>query len=445
MSKNKNLITTKLAGYALAGALILVGLTSSPILPHAENARATEVSNVGVALYHSVWENTKQTFVFTDRLKDWSAWEHKYDDKIKSKADGIKYAKEMVDSLKDPYTRVLDEKETKDEKDQMQGKFEGVGIQFAGSHGKDGNAVRAKDKESFVPLTDADKHPIARKIFKGAPAFKAGLKAGDAIVSVNGKSTEEMTLKELTDNIRGPAGTKVTLKICRQGKTFEATMTRQSYDLEAVSYHKLPNNLGYIRIDSFIAENTAADTLRALRELKSCDGYVLDLRDNPGGLLKNAVDVAGLFEDKGVIYGIRERSGNYVSTAKQSVDDSMPHIAAKKPLVILVDNGSASASEILTGSLRDNRHVKLIGLRTFGKGLVQHVLRIDDEVVLHVTVAQWTTPNGTCPGADTKEDHPNGFVPDITLGTGPYFEMDSEKDNQLNKAIETLKQEMGIK
>lgn len=440
MSTYKNKGSNSLTSAGFAGfflALTVLFFTAAPIFSLSSSSKIA-----GLEIYHSVWETTKDEFVFTDRLKDWSKWEHKYDRKISSKADGIKYSREMLKSLNDVYTRVLDEKETSEEVDQFAGKFVGIGVQLVGAHDAKGELRLTKDKKSVIPLTDADNHPLIRKVLKATPASGAGLKDKDAIVSINGKSTTGLTLDKLIENIRGKEGTKVNLNVARGGKTFTVSVTRSKFDLETVDYHMLDNNLGYIHIDAFTSENTGDECLRALKALKNCRGYVLDLRSNPGGLVSQATDVMALFDDEGVVYGVRQRNGDSTITGQTRIDDSMPHIAADKPLVILVNGDTASAAEIVSGALRDNRHIKLVGTQTYGKGLMQGVNRVSGGVILHVTMAQWLTPNGTCPGSDPKTKHPNGFAVDVTCPTGPYFEMDTDKDNQLKAGIRVLKEEV---
>jgi len=439
MSRKSPLINsfvfTALAG--LFAALTVLLFTSRPIFSlGSEGPTLSSRKNAGLAIYHKAWDNTQSNFVFTDRLKDWSKWEHKFDDKIKTKADGIKYAAEMLKSLNDKYTRILDESQTESEKDSLAGKFVGIGVQFFGRTGANGEAV-IKDGD-VLPLADAEQHPIIHRVFKTTPASGAGLKDRDIILSVNNKSTAGMTVTQIAENIRGPAGTTVSLEIKRGQKRFNVRVPRRKFDVEAVSYHTLPNNLGYIRIDSFISENTADQCLSALKALKNCRGYILDLRSNPGGRVEMAQDVAALFQDRGVVFGVRQRQGDGILKGSAMTGDTMPHIAAKKPLVILVNNGTASAAEIVAGALHDNRNAKLVGCQTYGKGLMQGVFQITGGIYLHVTIAQWLTPKGVCPGSDPKTENPNGLPVDVNCKNGPYIEMDTDTDNQLKAAIQAM-------
>lgn len=447
--KNKTLVNSLVftGTTALFAALVVIVFSIRPMFSLTEGPEAFETKNAGLSLYHEVWQKTQESFVFTDRLKDWSKWEHKFDDQIKSKADGIKYAKQMTESLEDPYTRVLDEKETQDEANSMQGKFLGVGIQFNAAHNAKGEVVRNKDKES-MPNIDGNSHPVIFRVIKDTPAFVGGVKRGDAITRVNGKSTVGMSQTQLVDNIRGPENTHVTLELQREDKILTVKLQRRKFDIPSVEYHTLPNNLGYLQINSFISASAGNECLKALKALKNCRGIVLDLRDNPGGLVTSAKDVMALFEDGGILMRTRERQGGFTSEGAIMIDNSMPHIAAKTPLVVLVNGNSASAAEIVSGALRDNRHIKLVGTKTFGKGLMQGVLPLNTakDVLVHVTFAQWLTPTGVCPGSGrTKIEEPSGLPADVTCEQGPNFEYDSPKDNQLQRAIEVLKEELSKK
>ncbi|MBX9879681.1 MAG: PDZ domain-containing protein [Candidatus Obscuribacterales bacterium] len=447
--KNKTLVNSLvLTGMtAFFAALVVIAFSIRPMFSLTEGPESFETKNAGLSLYHEVWKKTQDNLVFTDRLKDWSKWEHKFDDRINSKVDGIKYAQKMTESLEDPYTRVLDEKETQDEANSMQGKFLGVGIQFNAAQNEKGEVIQNKDKES-MPNIDSKSHPVVFRVFKDTPAFAAGIKSGDSVVSVNGKSTVGFSQKQLVDNIRGPENTYVTLELQRGDKVLAVKVQRRKFDIPSVEYHTLPDNLGYLKINSFISASVGNECLKALKAMKNCRGIVLDLRDNPGGQVSSAKDVMALFEDGGVLMRIRERQGGFTSEGALTIDNSMPHIASNTPLVVLVNGNSASAAEIVSGALHDNRHVKLVGTKTFGKGLMQGVfpLKSAKDVLLHVTIAQWLTPNGVCPGSGrTKIEEPSGLPADVTCEPGPKFEYDSPKDNQLHRAIEVLKEEMSKK
>ncbi len=447
--KNKTLVNSLVftGMTAFFAALTVIIFSIRPMFSLTEGPEAFETKSEGLSLYHEVWEKTQESLVFTDRLKDWSKWEHKFDDKIKSKADGIKYAKEMTESLEDPYTRVLDEKETQDESNSMQGKFVGIGIQFNAARNEKGEVVQNKDKAS-MPNHDDKNRPTVYRIIKDTPAFAAGIKSGDAIVTVNGKSSVGMSMQQLVESIRGQENTYVTLELQRGDKLLTVKVQRSKFDIPSVEYHTLPDNLGYLQITSFMSANTGNECLKALRAMKNCRGIVLDLRDNPGGQVSSAKDVMALFEDGGVLMRVRERQGGFTSEGALPIDNSMPHIAAKTPLVVLVNGNSASAAEIVSGALHDNRHIKLVGTKTFGKGLMQGVFPLHSAkgVLMHVTIAQWLTPNGICPGSGrTKIEEPSGLPADVTCEQGANFEYDSPKDNQLQRAIEVLKEEISKK
>jgi carboxyl-terminal processing protease len=443
-TRNKTLKTSLLyTGITgLFAALTVIFFTILPIFSRGEAPEAFKARD-GLIVYHKIWQTTKDTFLFTDRLKNWSQWEHKFDDKILSKADGIKYAREMLKSLNDPYTLVLDEDQTRNETEKLEGKFGGVGIQFIGTRDANGKWLETKDG-SLMPLCDSNKHALIHRVLKKTPAEAAGLKSQDAIISVDGRPTVNVTMDELTKSIKGPEGTTVKLQVQRGDKVFYVNPTRRAIHVEVVTHHRLSDNLGYIRIDTFMSTKMANDCLRALKDMKNCRGYVLDLRSNLGGLVTQAQDVMALFSKSGgIAYRTRERKGDLILNAQAVVTDSMPHIAADKPLVVLVDGGSASAAEMVAGYLRDNRHVKLVGTQTFGKGLMQAFAKLDNDVITHTTMAQWLTPSGVCPGSDpNKTKHPNGLTVDAKCEMSKEFEFDTDKDNQLQRAISVLKEEL---
>jgi carboxyl-terminal processing protease len=210
----------------------------------------------------------------------------------------------------------------------------------------------------------------------------------------------------------------------------------------------LPGNIGYIRLDSFISSKANSEMRESLKKTAACDGLIVDLRNNPGGLLANAIDIASMFLDDGVIVSTIDSDG-YVNSQPSSKNP-----ICKKPMVVLINRGSASASEILSGALRDNGRAKLVGEKSFGKGLVQAINKLDDNSGINVTIARYLTPNGT-------DIHKVGIIPDFELplkdedytkGKGPWWidlnyanfkhSPTDGKDIQLNKAVEVLKSEI---
>ncbi|MEY3756899.1 MAG: Carboxyl-terminal-processing protease [Cyanobacteriota bacterium] len=293
----------------------------------------------------------------------------------------------MLAGLDDPYTRFLDPREFKEMQIDTSGELSGVGIQLS----------LDKDTKNLVVIS-----PI-----EGSPASRAGVQPKDVIAAIDGKSTKGMSTEDAVKLIRGQAGTTVTLTLKRKGQILEVPLTRQRIELHAVE-HQLNTSpdgrkVGYIRLKQFTA--TAAKDMRlALQDLESkgAQGYVLDLRSNPGGLLVASVEIAREWLNEGTIVSTKTRDGI------QDIKRATGRAITDKPLVILVNEGSASASEILSGALQDNHRAVLVGQKTFGKGLVQSVRGLSDGSGMTVTIAKYLTPNG-------RDIHKHGIDPDVSV------------------------------
>ncbi len=323
----------------------------------------------------------------------------------------------MLASLDDPYTRFLDPREFKEMQIDTSGELSGVGIQLS----------LDKDSKELVVIA-----PI-----EGSPASRAGVQPKDVIVSIDGKSTKGMTTEDAVKLIRGQAGTSVKLQLRRSGKVMDTALTRERIELHAVDSRVNPGpngtRIGYIRLKQFNA-NAAKDMAAALKELEGKDvqGYVLDLRSNPGGLLMASIAIARQWLDEGVIVSTKTRDGI------QDIKRATGHALTKRPLVILVNEGSASASEILSGALQDNHRAVLVGEKTFGKGLVQSVRGLADGSGMTVTIAKYLTPSG-------RDIHKHGIDPDVraklTQADAQKLRLEdlgTSKDSQYRVAESTL-------
>lgn len=290
--------------------------------------------------------------------------------------------------LGDPYTRFLDPKEYQSLSEQsIIGQLSGIGIQLG---------QNSKTQElTVVETTD------------NSPALKAGLKAGDRILTIDGKPTQGMKLEDASKLIRGKAGTSVVLQIARSGQSsFKVTITRANIDVPKVSYTLNQENskrVGYIRLAEFSAA-APQQMRRAIQNLtrRQVDGFVLDLRGNPGGVLGSSVEIARMWLQNGGIVQTVDRAGG-----REEIKANKTALT-QKPLVVLVDGNSASASEILSGALKDNKRAVLVGTKTFGKGLVQQVNELSDGSALAVTIEHYYTPNGT-------DIHHKGIQPDVQI------------------------------
>jgi carboxyl-terminal processing protease len=293
----------------------------------------------------------------------------------------------MLSSLDDPYTRFLDPREFKEMQIDTSGELSGVGIQLS----------LDKDTKQLVVIS-----PI-----EGSPASKAGVQPKDVILAIDGKSTKGMGTEDAVKLIRGQAGTTVTLTLKRKTQTLDVALTRQRIELHAVEHqlNTTPDGgkVGYIRLKQFTATATK-DMRLAVQDLeaKGVDGYVLDLRSNPGGLLVASVEIAREWLNEGTIVSTKTRDGI------QDIKRATGRALTDKPLVILVNEGSASASEILSGALQDNHRALLVGQKTFGKGLVQSVRGLSDGSGMTVTIAKYLTPSG-------RDIHKHGIDPDVSV------------------------------
>ncbi len=376
-----------------------------------------------------VWQIIYRQYVDgTFNQVDWQAVRKEYlDKKYTDKEQAYKSIREMLKKLDDPYTRFMDPKEFKNMQVDTSGELTGVGITI-------GLDEETKKLTVIAPLEDT-------------PAFKAGILAKDTIIKIDGKSTEGMDTSEAVTLIRGEPGSKVKLTISRSGeKPRDYLITRAKIEIHPVDYSlkQTPaGKTGYIRLKQFSA-NASKEMRDAIRELekKNVDGYVLDLRNNPGGLLFSSIEIARMWLKDGTIVSTIDRKG--VVEKEAATGRSL----TEKPLVVLVDKGSASASEILSGALQDNRRAVLVGSKTFGKGLVQSVRPLYDGSGVAVTIAKYHTPSG----ADINKA---GIKPDIkvelsdeqrqNLWLKQRDKLATLQDPQFAKAIEQLKKEIAAK
>ncbi|MGB3308129.1 MAG: carboxyl-terminal processing protease CtpC [Nodosilinea sp.] len=311
--------------------------------------------------------------------------------------------REMLEQLEDPYTRFMDPDEFRSMQIDTSGELTGVGIQISQDE-------ETKDILVVAPIEDT-------------PAFEAGIRSQDVILAIDGELTEGMELNDAVSLIRGPVGSSVTLTIRRGEQELEVPITRARIEIHPVRYNVQAGpdgQVGYIRLTQFSA-NAATEMGEAIEDLESqgVTGYVLDLRSNPGGLLYSSIDIARMWIDSGTIVSTVNRQG--------VVDEETANSRAltDKPLVVLVDGGSASASEILSGALKDNERALLVGTRTFGKGLVQSVRSLGDGSGVAITVAKYLTPDGT-------DINKHGIDPDVSV------ELTEEQQEQLATNRESI-------
>jgi carboxyl-terminal processing protease len=335
--------------------------------------------------------------------------------------DGYEAIRGMLATLDDPYTRFLDPREFKEMQIDTSGELSGVGIQLSVD----------KDTKELVVIA-----PI-----EGSPASRAGVQPKDVIVSIDGKSTKGMSTEDAVKLIRGKSGTTVKLTLRRNGKNLEMPLTRQLIELHAVNHqvNTTPEGVkvGYIRLKQFNA-NASKDMRDAVKDLEAqgVQGYVLDMRSNPGGLLMASVEIARQWLNEGIIVSTKTREG------VQDVKRATGRALTTKPLVVLVNEGSASASEILSGALQENNRAVLVGQKTFGKGLVQSVRGLSDGSGMTVTIAKYLTPRN-------HDIHHRGIVPDVpakmTEAEAQRLKLEdlgTRKDSQYRVAETTLSKQL---
>lgn len=372
-----------------------------------------------------VWQVINRQYVdATFNGEDWRGIRQEYLDKEYSdKEEAYEAVKEMLKKLNDPYTRFMNPEEFKSMQIDTSGELTGVGIQI----------TKEEETNNIVVIS-----PI-----EDTPAAEAGIISKDIIRKVDGKSTEGMDLNDVVSLIRGKPGTQVKLTIEREGNIRDYNLTRAKIEIHPVRarIENTPNlgKIGYIRLVQF-SGNAVQEMKDAIElgEKENVNGYILDLRSNPGGLLYSSVEIARMFIDKGQIVSTVDRVGQV------DAHNANGSVLTNKPIVVLVDGGSASASEILSGALQDYDRATVVGTQTFGKGLVQSVRGLGDGSGLAVTIAKYLTPKG-------RDINKEGIVPDVV-----YEMTDAEKevliqdrdkigtteDAQYRKALEILSQQV---
>jgi len=396
----------------MTGTAYLAGFTTSWIM----NNRADLLGGAPPARAASERESTARPESFKIFWEAWDIVRREFYGEVPNDEEMTYGAiRGMLRALGDPNTVFIDPKTAELERTQIQGEFEGIGA-----------VVTMNENGQLVIVSPME----------GQPAEQAGLRPGDIILAVDGKEITGMSLTDAVLLIRGPRGTTVTLTVLRPGEpeplTFE--IVRARIKIQTVSYRMLEEapDIGYIRLSIF-GNRTDQELRNAIFELRKqgAKAFILDVRNNPGGLLSSAIDVTSEFIGKGVIVTERWSDGRerpFQAKGHGLLTDP------KIPMVLLVNRGSASASEILAGAIRDYKRGFLVGERTFGKGAVQQVYTLSDKSQLNVTVAHWLTPNGD----DINEQ---GIMPDLEV-IMTEEQIRAGEDIQLQRAIELLQEQL---
>lgn len=312
----------------------------------------------------------------------------------------------LLTALGDAHTSYIDADNFRAEQTGIRGAYEGIGANVMSIDGA---------------LTVVAPLP-------GSPAEQAGIRPGDKILSVDGEGTQGMNLNDAVNKIKGPHGTKVTIGVLHEGEMSPVTIviTRAEIKTSSVILRMLPEGYAHLRITQF-AQRTSSELITALRDIKSqnAKGIILDLRSNPGGLLDATVDVAGQFLDGGIAGYQVDRYGK-----KDELRVPSNGQATTIPMVVLINSGSASGSELLSGALQDRGRALLIGTRSFGKGSVNHLRELSDGSALYVTIGRWLTPKG-------RQIEGNGLTPDIEVQLSED-DARNQRDSQLERALQTL-------
>jgi carboxyl-terminal processing protease len=353
-------------------------------------------------------KNTEE--LFAPFWEVWDLVQKEYVDQPVSQEQMMRGAiRGMLESLGDQHTSYMDPEQYRQANIEMQGDYEGIG--------------------AWVDTTG--EYLVIISPMPGSPAEKAGLKTGDTIIAVDKEDMTNVDGSLVLRKVLGPSGTQVTLTVRREGeeKPFDVTITRAKITIPSVTSKMVENNIAYIQVLSF-AEDTNQELEKALKELLANNpkGLILDLRNNPGGYLKTAIEVVSQFIPEGVV--MYEEYGD----GTRNEFDALPNgLATKIPLVVLVNEGSASASEIVAGAIQDMGRAKLVGITTYGKGSVQTWTPLSNEQgAVRITVARWLTPKG-------RQIHKIGLEPDIKVELTKE-DIQAEADPQLKKAIELLSQ-----
>ena len=374
----------------------------NPIL--SDNTKTIDTRQISPQkLFDKNWHVIKDEYYdSTLNHQHWSRWKNHYQNKIKT-ADDVKVATEtMLASLDDPYSRFLTKEEFSKQNTFITSKIYGIGVSIKNDSGK----------IKIINVIDQ------------TPAQFADLRNGDIILAVNSKDISGLSIAEVSNLVKGPENTIVNLDILRGKTRISKQIIRKEITIKTIK-SSIEDNIGYIQISSFISNTIPNEFIEALENTSSTSGIIIDLRGNTGGLLSNAVFISNLFIDKGKLVSIVGRNGYRYDVQAQNSD-----ININKPIVIIVDQTSASATEIFAGAMKDWHKAKIVGTKTYGKGMVQKIIPMPNETGINLTIAKYLTPNGI-------DINKKGISPDIKV----HFtknDIETRTDAQLESAKEIL-------
>lgn len=359
-------------------------------------------------LFDNSWKIIRDNYYDKDlNEQSWNYWKERYHGEIKTDEDAKVAIDTMLASLDDPYSRYMSRSEYLEQNNSINSKITGIGVNISSVAGKI--------------------HIVS--VMEGTPAQFANLLPKDIIIAINGKEVNGLSLSEVANLVRGPENSFVNITILRNNDKLTKRVMRKEIKIKTVKSSVIDKNIGYIQITSFIGSTTPNEFLEALEKTKNTKGLILDLRGNTGGLLPNAVFIANLFIPQGNIVSIVGRNGYKYDINAQNTEFSI-----HKPTIVLVDGNSASASEILSGALKDYNKAKLLGTKTYGKGMVQKIIPMPNETGINLTVAKYLTPKGT-------DINKKGITPDISVNLS-IKDVKNNNDAQLQTAKNVLSQMM---
>ena len=356
-------------------------------------------------LFETTWQTIKnEYFDSTYNSQYWNKWKYRYKNKVKTIDDAKVVIDTMLESLEDPYTRFLTRDEFIEQNNSILSKLSGIGVNI---------------------INDSGKIKILN-VMENTPAQFADIKVNDILMAVDDVKVSGLTLAEVSNLVKGPVNTFVELELLRGGELIKKRIIRKEITIKTVK-SSVMKNIGYIQISSFISNSTPNEFIEALENTEKTDGLIIDLRGNTGGLLPNAVFISNIFIPEGKIVSIVGRNGYKYDILAQDNEMNI-----KKPIVLLVDKTSASASEIFSAAMKDYNKAKIIGTKTFGKGLVQKIIPMPNETGLNLTVAKYITPKG-------NDINKIGIEPDVYIKL-TKSDFQNKKDTQLEKAKEVVQE-----
>ena len=359
-------------------------------------------------LFDNTWKLIRDNYYDAElNTQSWSRWKEHYHGKIKTDDDAKVAIDTMLASLNDPYSRFMSKSEYSEQNNSINSKITGIGV----------NITSLAGKIYIVNVMD------------GTPAQFANLLPKDIILSIDGKDVNGLSLSEVANLVRGPENSFVNITIMRNNDKLTKRVMRKEIKIKTVKSSVIDKNMGYIQITSFIGSTTPNEFLEALEKTKNTTGLILDLRGNTGGLLPNAIFIANLFIPEGNLVSIVGRNGY-----KYDINAQDTEFKITKPTIVLVDGNSASASEILSGALKDYKKAKLLGTKTYGKGMVQKIIPMPNETGLNLTVAKYLTPKGT-------DINKKGITPDVKVEFS-IKDVKNNNDAQLQAAKNMLSKMM---